>query len=614
MEQKFTTHLIENGLIDKKTGNEILSLYKEKSFKYNNLNNLYFNETMTEILLSIFNNLNEIQIKYICFHLPAKFIKTSKKQIKEKLENILSKTILKKKFILSKYLFKWYRNMNKPIKNNSLIYKNIFRQKSNKNFINNSNNNKYNINENNKDFLFNNDTDNLIIQNYRSNLSTLNNSTKNKTLNNTIKHKNSIKTPKKFKFIYNKDVLNINDIQFINNINNYKSITTTKATNNKKLYTNNKSYINQMKKDNKINYKKNSNNNETINSGLRDYSNESNENCASTNLNTINNRYNCNQENKTLSHSEYVPNLDLINNYNLQTYKKINNDTVLTTQKIKEYNSYFNQPKKITKKSKIKNKSILIQNILKEDFDNNSSFSPPSNSKSKKSTNNSSNIYNLIYCNNYNNLNHNNYIYDDYNLFSNYQTPFCGTMKNSKSSKEYSACSRLFEDGKKRIKTQNQKIKEQEKYLDEMASRISGDKKNVDYQRINSLYKSKERSNTYEKTKNKVEKEEGLTFKPNINKSEYSKRIYGNFMERNLSNKSNNNYMNEYNYTNNNVNNINNKNRKKLTKKQKEKIVKGVINRLYSNSLMKSMSTCCNKYTKGINHSNLKPYKKRLQD
>ena len=610
MDKKFTKYLIENGFIDKRTGNEILSLYAKKSFKFENLNNLYFNETMTEILLSIFNNLSEIQIKYLCFHLPAKFIKISKKQIKDKLKNILNKAIIKKKLILSKYLFKWYRNINKPIKN-ILIDKNIFRQ-SNKTNINTNNKNKYYINESIKDFLFNNDNDNIFIKNYQSNLSTLNNDIKIKTLQNTIK-KNPTKTPKKIKFLYNKDVFNIKDIKYIsNNITNDRSIITSKTTNNKELFSSNNNYINQMKKDYKINYKKNSNN-DTITSGLRDYSNESNENCISTNLDTINNRCNNNQDNKTLSHSEYIQNFDLLNNYNIKTYKKITNNIPASNQKMKEYNNNFHHQRKSVKKDKIKNKSNLIQNILNEDFDINYSISPITNSKSKKSNNNS-NIYNLIYCNNYNNLNPNKAIYDDYTLYNcNYQTPFCQTMKNSKSSKEHSACRRLFEEGKKRKKIQDQKMKEQEKFLDEMASRISGEKKNVDFERINYLYKSKERSNTYEKVKNKVEKEEGLTFKPMINKSEYSKRIYGNFMERNCSSKSKDRFINEYNFTNNNINNNTNY-RKKFTKKQKEKIVKGVINRLYSNSLIKSMSTCCNKYTKGINYNNLKPYKKKLQE
>ena len=32
---------------------------------------------MTEILITIFNNISEIQKKYMCFHLPVKFLKLS---------------------------------------------------------------------------------------------------------------------------------------------------------------------------------------------------------------------------------------------------------------------------------------------------------------------------------------------------------------------------------------------------------------------------------------------------------------------------------------------------------------------------------------------------------
>ena len=609
MEQKFTKHLIEIGVIDKKTESQILSLYREKYLNFNFLNKFEFNESMTEILFSIFNNLTEIQKKYICFHLPAKFIKLSKKNLQNKLKNIFGKKIIKNKLILWKYLFKWYKNMEKT-KNNISLEKNIFRQKSKKSFLNANNKfeNKYSINDNIRNFLDIYDNyDNLTIKNYQSNLTTLNNEKKNKSLKNKIKHSN--KTPNKMKFLYSKDIIKSYNMNLMsNNITNDRSIST--ITNNKKKYTNNMNYMRQMKRENKDNKDNKYSNNDTIEniaSGLRD-SNESNYNCLSTNLNTINNRYNNNQENKTLSHSEYIPSFDLLNNYNIKTYKKLSSNSSSIKPSIKGDNNYFNE-QKTNKNNKIKNKTILMQNILNEDLESNYTLSPITKSKSKKSNNN--NIFNLIYCNNYNNMKQNNYMHEDYNLF-NCQTPFCQTLKNSKSSKENSACNRLFEDGKKRLKMQNKKIKDRENIFVKMACRVSGERKNVDLERINNLYRSKERSNTFEKTKNKVEQEEGLTFKPIINKSEYSKRINGNFMDRNLSGKSKEKKNNEYKYKNNKMNKINY--HKKFTKMQKEKIVNGVINRLYSNSLYKSISDCCNKYTKGIKDSNLKSYKKKLQD
>ena len=600
MEKKFTNHLIDIGFIDKKTESQILLMHRQKNMKYNT--KFKFNELMTEILLSLMNNLTEIQKKYICFHLPVKFIKLSNKLLKDKLRNIIYKKILKTKIILWKYFFKWYKSYNKYkifIANNNK--KNIFRQKKNQANVNTKNDYlKNNINENIRDFLFN--------SYYNTNLSTLNNGKKSKTQNELRKQSlNSNKTPKKFQIINDKNFINFNpnDKNTIKNNmpNNTNNIGNKDITNNITI-TNN--YLNRIKKNSYICSKQCSNNN-TQTSGFRD-SLESNENCLSTNLNTINNRYNNQDNNKTLSQSEFISNYDLMNAYIIKTNKKLTNNNSVSTSKsiITSSNKYYNQYNK-NKKRKIrtKNKSIIIQNLLKDNNEkNNSSLSSQKNIKQINKNSNNSNIYNLIYYNNYNNLNQNNNDNLTVATYQTYQTPFCETVTHSKSTKN-SACKRLFEDGKRRIKKYNEKRREQEKILDEMACGVSGEKKNVDYNRINELYKNKEKINTLEKVKNKVEKEEGLTFKPMISKDEYIQRIYGDFIERNISNKSNDNKCcHEY---------SNNCSKKKMTKKQKDKIVIGVINRLYSNSLIKSMSTYCNKYTKGINQQyNLKPYKKKL--
>ena len=145
----------------------------------------------------------------------------------------------------------------------------------------------------------------------------------------------------------------------------------------------------------------------------------------------------------------------------------------------------------------------------------------------------------------------------------------------------------IFEDSKTRIRNQNRKRMEQEKYLDNLSNQISREKKKVNYDRINYLYRNDDKKNNMEKTKTKVEKEEGLTFKPLIYKSEYDKRIYSNFMERNYSNNKENKdkNLNEFNF----ANNMNT--HKKMSKKQKERIIKGFIDRTNAHSLMKSMSS-----------------------
>ena len=82
---------------------------------------------------------------------------------------------------------------------------------------------------------------------------------------------------------------------------------------------------------------------------------------------------------------------------------------------------------------------------------------------------------------------------------------------------------KLCEKGLKRKKIQN----------DSKKSFHQKEQKNSKYKHINSLYKIYNRSKTFQKVKNKVEKEEGLTFHPRINKSSYTKRITSNFLERN---------------------------------------------------------------------------------
>ncbi len=79
-------------------------------------------------------------------------------------------------------------------------------------------------------------------------------------------------------------------------------------------------------------------------------------------------------------------------------------------------------------------------------------------------------------------------------------------------------------------------------------------------------------------------------------------------MERNYYKK---NDLNEY-------NNYNNKNynlstQKKMDRKQKERIIKRIINKLSDNGFMTTPSNGCNKYTKEENH-NLKIQKKKLYE
>ena len=63
-------------------------------------------------------------------------------------------------------------------------------------------------------------------------------------------------------------------------------------------------------------------------------------------------------------------------------------------------------------------------------------------------------------------------------------------------------------------------------------SNIINPNKNFNFERINKLYENKEKRDIYNKTRKKVEQEEGTTFKTYICENSYSFRINGNFYER----------------------------------------------------------------------------------
>ena len=208
MEEKFTKHLTEIGVIDKKTEYQILSFYKQRCLGYQ-YNKIKFNEIMTEVLIALFNNLSEIQKKYMCFHLPVKFIKLSENKLLQILKNIFLKNSLKIKIILYKYLFRWYKNAKKS-SSTIINNKNTFRQRKNMNLNIASGNNK---NGNNIDryineyFLINNimrdDNKNNKKDKYKKNYFTLSNEKRSRTYNNPKNKDNQCKLEKNLNFNLN---------------------------------------------------------------------------------------------------------------------------------------------------------------------------------------------------------------------------------------------------------------------------------------------------------------------------------------------------------------------------------------------------------------------------
>ena len=574
MEEKFTKHLTENGVIDKKTEFHILSLYKQRCLGYQ-YNKIKFNELMTEILISIFNNFSEIQKKYMCFHLPVKFIKLSENKLMQTLNNIILKKSLKTKIILYKYLFRWYKNMylSKKI-SSSFINKNTFRQRKNMhlNIDEAGGNNKIgNIDRYiNEYFLFNNiikdESKNIQKNKNKKNYFTLSNEKRRRTYNYPKNKDNQCKLEKNLN-------LNLNyeeSIPYDKNINKFieKNI---KKKRNKKMKTSD-NYFNNNTGESIINQISRVNDN-TISSlcDIKDFLMNSNNNTIKKNYNKVDQPFS----------EKYLNDINIMNAYNMKAYNNIG--PKISQCNIRK-NININNKDDVNKQylNKIKNKNNLKQYLVEEDIEkNNSSFTRLTKTP-KMNRINKGYFDDVIYFSNKINL--------DNDKYSNILNPkFNDRIKQTHSNTHFITYNRLFEDSKTRIRNQNRKRMEQEKYLDNLSNQISREKKKVNFDRINYLYRNNDKKNNMEKTKTKVEKEEGLTFKPLIYKSEYDKRIYSNFMERNYSNNKENKdkYLNEFNY----ANNINANTHIKISKKQKERIIKGFIDRTNANSLMKSMSS-----------------------
>ena len=565
MEEKFTQHLIDIGIIDKKAERQFLYLYKEINPSYKT-SNYKFNEIMTKILINFFDNMTEVQKKFICFHLPAKFIKLTKNLLNRKLKNIIEKIILKKQWLLIKYLFRWNKNINESNKN--IFHYDDKKLIQNGNDFNRKTNSK--INKYIKDYFLNNnlshkkyinDEDYYGLLNDENDYLSINNQKRSKTYNNSKDKNNLYKANNLIRNLYDK-----NNYMNINNVLNKNNFISDKKINKKKININNL----LSRKD----------------------SNESNYNLiSSTNTNTTNNNNYNSKTDQSFTH-KCKKEFNINNSFNMKSYCNKKYIPIL-----------FDDNKQIKeKKNFIKNKGINLDKIKLDNFIddnlNNYDYSFIPTIKVYKRNNNF--INNKKVFSTYKDKDNNKLIKTFYSKI--FHPPFGQSDKIPKKNNQLTVYNRLFEDGKNRIKKQKQKKFEQDKYIDDLSNQISGDKKKVDYKRLNNLFFDKERNKSFQKTKIKVEEEEGLTFKPYINKTDYIKRIYSNFMERNYYNNNNNNkYLNEYNYINNY--NINLNSQKKMNKKQKEKIINRILNQLNVNHLSKNMPNYCNKYTKEVKNN-----------
>ena len=540
MEDKFCHFLLKLGIIDKDTCSIFKEIFKDMKNENNNLN-IY--ELAFHILITFLNNITNKQKTYFCKNLPLKIFELRQKYIQDKLRSIVITNHLKYKLHLMKYLYIWKFSTNQ--KSNKSI------NKQHNSFINNRNSNihrsstPYQIHPqknlfdkemNSDDFgSMNLSQTNNMVHNFLSNITTTKNSTSNLNFNLTnVNSKTKLNKSNSGDNINNKS----NKRRTFNNSKNNNDIAKTmedKEQNELKECTF-KPKINNLKQCLNLSKLSSKGRNKEIQNRF-------------DKLYKDNEKYKLSKQMRALE-LEYQINKELTFN------PCINNLKYFTRENSKE-----NFETRIKKFLALKQEHTEeIKNKINQELEQNFSFSPKINS-SKISKNNSTNSF--------------------------FSKTF-NDKKESQNSKEIPSYIRLYEESKIRNQKQVQKRKE----ADELITNLSNTNiKNVifDINKINELYKNRNKAKIEERTKKKVMKEEGITFKPYLYKNKLAKNIYSTFYERNfkfLEDKEKFITLNK-----NKINHV-----RIISPKEKKQIVENVIERLYSDT--KSFTITNNGYTR----------------
>ena len=568
MNQKFSNYLKDIGLLNDTATSSIMKSDDKSS-------NKSFNDSSFDLLMNYFNNLDEKQKKFMSYHIPSKFIIISSKMKKDKLRSIIVQSILRKKLIILKYFLFWkfcsYIN-----KDNYSINKNITSKLTLVNIDNNTD----------PDIL----SKNGEVQKSKENQSNINSNEINfkqfsnsKNIRNTYNSNNSENSNYKYINVYrNKNEPDLKSYNLSENKirpnNKYKS----------------KSLSSQKKK--KINKSIYRENNSTIRTHLMTSLEEKEmlelEECSfKPKINKIKNVKILNDINNNKKNKQAV--FDKLYKYN-EKYKLAKELRAIELEKIAGQKITFSpntnpirkKNKKIIKKSLSQldinnknNKKVLTRkNRVKSEGNLNLNFEERQKNYLIKKRKHSNEIKNQL-DNIFNEIcSFNPKINSDNNNLTNY----C-TNNNFKKTKKNTVFSRLYQEGKKRIDTRAKKEQKIINKILEMSNMVNPGK-NFDINTINRLYENKEQKNNYKKVVEKVEKEEGTTFKPYISPDNYNMNINNTFFERNqklINDRES--FCEEE-----NKKIIENEKKhiigKEYTKEERQKVINNIINRLYNDS------------------------------
>lgn len=546
MEKDFCKFLTKIGLIDEDTSIRFIKIYNDVFREGNNVNIF---ELSFQILIAFFNNITNNQKNYLCYNLPLKYFEIHEKNKKEKLISIIMKNRLKSKINLLKYLYLWKNaiNINKKQRNsNANIFNkyNSLNRLCKRNMKNASSNSSYKyLNSNYFSNMKLNDKNYKSIINYDdySYDTTFSKYTTpqlylSKTIKN-IKWDSGVKEP----FDSNNEISYKN----INKSASEGKIKTTKringfSYNSSSIIDDKTSYDYKEDKDDKEStYKSNIYSVKKSSSiSPNRISNEQREKERQLRFDKLyydDKKYKLTKEMKALV-LDYNSTKDLTFNPNIN---KTPNLIKSRKGKLENRIQYY-----LEEKDK---HSYKMKNKINEDLEQNYSFTPTINSPKISKT--SSNV-------------------------SDFSKTF--NIRNELLNRNYiPAYIRLYEESKLRSQKKIKKEREMEEHITNLANSLNKNKSVVDYNKINELYENKEKNKIYVKVKNKVESEEGITFKPYIYKNRFAKNIKNNFYERNskfLLDKEKFISLNQNLY----------KPKNKMSQNEKRRIVKSIINRLYS--------------------------------
>ena len=568
MDKNFSLYLIKLGFFDEKASKDIIK-------PNNQIENKTFIDSSFHYLMNFFDNLNESQKKYMSYFIPTNYQQIITKIRKRKLKSIFIQKILRQKLFLLKHFYIWKRNNNLntyPSCNNN-IHEPIYDENNNINLTKSQN---LQINQDSvtlNDYLSKEKINKRnVITNIKNILKQSNlkeNHSKNGTTNNKIINKYNRKYPysyynnrypiylcnqtikqKKpnYEYIYNNLYRSSMSKNYNRNKNKLLTSLEEKELENLKECTFkpriNKSVSKKLNKS-EIKDKNKENKEENVISIFERLYKDEQKNKLSKELKTVDKEFNLG---KTFS---FAP--------------KLNN-------KFKKFYKYQDHKNFVQRQREYMEKSDKKKEELRDEVDSKFDLLCPFN---PKITNEKGEYY---------------------------------KSKNNKTSEKnaqsYSVFKRLYLDMMSRKEMQEQKELENINKINEMANYLTADKKVNESDIIERLldYNKDEIIN---KAKEKVEREEGVTFQPDIMDNEYIQNVNGNFLERNeqwLLNRKN--YIEQESAK--QIENIRNSgefnnSNKKYTIEEREQIINNVIERLYERSKNKK-----NKEEKKDDESSLK--------